>query len=79
MWPDHTSVFQALTRTAQNLRASTVGAIPPGPSTQESTPNEDPSVSIPPPRVSTAVSVPETPKNVQIAIQAPSTPSRKII
>ena len=78
-WPDRTSVFQALTRTVQNLRASAVGVIPPGPSTQEPTPNEDPSVPIPPPRVSTVVSVPETPKNVQTPIQAPSTPSRKIV
>ena len=46
---------------------------------QEPTPNEDPSVSMPPPRVSTIISVPETPKNVQTPIQVPSTPSRKIV
>ena len=78
-WPDRTSVFQALTRTVQNLRASAVGVIPPGPFMQEPTPNEDPSVSMPPPRVSTIISVPETPKNVQTPIQVPSTPSRKIV
>lgn len=78
-WPDRTSVFQALTRTVQNFRASAVGVIPPGLSTQESTLNEDPSVSISPPRDGTVAPVPETPKKNQIPIQPPSTPSINIV
>jgi len=75
VWPDHTSVFQALTRTMQNFRASTVGGIP-GPSTPEPALDKDASMSTSPSKVST---VPVTPTDAQIPIQAPSTPSRRII
>ncbi|KIM36107.1 hypothetical protein M413DRAFT_449423 [Hebeloma cylindrosporum] len=80
-WPDRTSVFQALTRTVQNLRASAVGVVPSGTSARDSTLDEEPSspVSRPPPRVTTVVPVPESPKPIQTPIQAPSTPSRKVV
>ena len=74
-WPDRTSMFQALTRTVQNLRASAVGVVPSGTFPRESTLEEDPPGTVPPPNVSTVVPVHETLKTVQ----APSTPPRKIV